>query len=873
MEAEQTHQAGNDMPTRSIIRLVELCVQHAWWTIVLALAVAAGAGTYAVRHFAIHTDVRDLISPDLPWAQRAQQYTQQFPQRGILVVLDAPTPEIAEQAAGKLADALAAHPDRFRAVSHPGSGSFFEQNGLLFLPPDAVKRITDGLIRSDALLGTLASDPSLRGTLEALSLVLIGVERGEIKLDDTVRPLTMAANAAQAALAGRPVSFSWRALASGQPLNSRDLRRFLQVEPVLDFTALEPGRAATDAIVQIAADLNLADEYQVRVRQTGFVPIGDDEFGTVKQNAGLNATLSLLAVALILWLALHSLRIMLAAAVSLFVGLAVASAVGLLMVGALNLISVAFFALFVGLGIDFGIQFSVRYRAERHDHPDLRTALHSAATKVGGPLALAAVATAVGFASFWPTAYRGLSELGQMAGVGMIVAFITSITLLPALLAVLKPPGEPRPIGFAALAPLDRFMERHRIPIVVITLLVVVLASPLLLFLPFDFNPMHLRSPKVESVATFLELKGDPQTGANAVEILAHDLAAADATARRISALPQVAQARTLSNLVPSEQDEKLKLIHEAAAAVDESLNPGELEKAPTDQEDIEALSSTANDLSKAAGDEQGPGPEAARRLSQLLSQLAEAEAPVRKRLEAAVVLPLRFSLDQLRSELKAQPVSVATIPPDLVREWMTADGHARVEALPKGDPESAETLRNFVDAVLAVEPDAIGPAVVLVEAGNTVVRAFILSGIFALSAIFILLWITLRRIGDVLLTLVPLLVAGIVTLELCVVFGLPLNFANILALPLLLGVGVAFKIYYIVAWRAGKTRLLQSSLTRAVLFSGMTTATAFGSLWVSSHPGTSSMGKLMALSLLCTMAAAVLFQPVLMGPPRTKKL
>jgi predicted RND superfamily exporter protein len=121
----------------------------------------------------------------------------------------------------------------------------------------------------------------------------------------------------------------------------------------------------------------------------------------------------------------------------------------------------------------------------------------------------------------------------------------------------------------------------------------------------------------------------------------------------------------------------------------------------------------------------------------------------------------------------------------------------------------------------------------------------------------------------DVLLTLIPLMVAGVVTLELCVVLGMPLNFANIIALPLLLGVGVAFKIYYIMAWRAGQTGLLQSSLTRAVIFSAMTTATAFGSLWLSSHPGTSSMGKLLALSLVCTLAAAVLFQPVLMGPPR----
>jgi uncharacterized protein len=144
---------------------------------------------------------------------------------------------------------------------------------------------------------------------------------------------------------------------------------------------------------------------------------------------------------------------------------------------------------------------------------------------------------------------------------------------------------------------------------------------------------------------------------------------------------------------------------------------------------------------------------------------------------------------------------------------------------------------------------------------------------VFALCAIALLLFVTLRRAADVLLTLVPLVVAGAVTLELCVVLNLPLNFANIIALPLLLGIGVAFKVYYIMAWRTGKTALLQSSLTRAVVFSAMTTATAFGSLWFSSHPGTSSMGKLMALALVCTMAAAVLFQPALMGPPRVARV
>jgi uncharacterized protein len=853
-----------------IVGIVDLCTQHPWWVIGLAAVLAAGSGVYAGTHFAIRTDTKMLVSTDLPWRQREERFLESFPQRQILVVIDAPTPELVEQATAKLAQALATRSDLIHSVRQTQGGNFFARNGLLYLPTDKVARVPDGLTRANALLETLAADPSLRGTLDALSLGITGVHLGELNLDDMTRPMTMAADTAENVLAGRPASFSWRALAGG-PAEPTDLRRFIEVEPVLDFMVLEPGRAATDAIAQTASDLKLGADYQARVRQTGRMPTDDDEFGTLKENAGLNAAVSLLAVLIILWLALRSARIIFAVAVSLLVGLAISAAWGLFLVGALNLISIAFFVLFIGLGVDFGIQFNVRYRAERHDYPELRTALHSTAVKVGGPLALAALATAVGFSSFLPTAYRGLSELGEIAGSGMIIAFVTSITLLPALLAVLNPPSEPHPMGFAQLAPVDRFLELHRIPVVVIIILVVVLASPLLFWLQFDFNPLHLQSPKVESVATFLELRKNPQTGANAIEIEAPDLAAANATAQRLSALPQVSQTRTLSDLVPGDQDEKLKFIHDAETAIDASLNPREVDRPPTDQQDIEASSTVADALSKVAGNNQGPGADAARRLSELLTQLAEADPLARMRAETAVTAPLRISLDLLRQELKPERITTENIPSDVAGEWVTTDGHARVQVLPKGDPEDTEVLRGFATSVLAVEPNATGPAVFLYEARNTVVRAFIEAGIFALSAIAILLWIALRRMGDVVLTLLPLLVAGVVTLELCAVFDLPLNFANIIALPLLLGVGVAFKVYYIMAWRAGKTALLQSSLTRAVIFSAMTTATAFGSLWLSSQPGTSSMGKLMALALVCTMTAAVLFQPALMGPPREK--
>jgi predicted RND superfamily exporter protein len=269
------------------------------------------------------------------------------------------------------------------------------------------------------------------------------------------------------------------------------------------------------------------------------------------------------------------------------------------------------------------------------------------------------------------------------------------------------------------------------------------------------------------------------------------------------------------------------------------------------------------------AGQEDGSGAAAARRLSGLLTALADGAAPGRAAAERAFVEPLRFDLDQLRLMLKPQKITLQSLPPELTRNWLAPNGSAKVQVLPKGDPNDDAVLRNFATAVLAVAPNATGAPVALLEAAKVVLHAFAEAGVLALISIAVLLWITLRRIGDVLLTLVPLILAGVVTLEISVLIGLSLNFANIIALPLLLGVGVAFKIYYIMAWRAGQTNLLQSTLTRAVLFSAMTTGTAFGSLWLSSEPGLSSMGKLMALSLIFTLAAAVLFQPLLMGPPR----
>jgi hopanoid biosynthesis associated RND transporter like protein HpnN len=411
-------------------------------------------------------------------------------------------------------------------------------------------------------------------------------------------------------------------------------------------------------------------------------------------------------------------------------------------------------------------------------------------------------------------------------------------------------------------------MERHRIPIIVGTAVISLGGLPLLYYLQFDFNPMNLRSPKVESVATFLDLRSDPNAGANAIDVLTRDLADARQTAERLRKVPEVNNVLTLDTFIPSDQEQKLGSIRALAKAVEPAFK-APARPAPSDEDNIAALNRGADALRKAAAGQSGPGAEAANRLAAVLAKIAAGDQALRERAAAAFAVPLRSALASMRQTLQADTITAENLPPDIKANWITADGRARVEAHPKGDANDNEVLRQFARAVLAAEPRASGGPISILESGHTVVRAFIEAGIWAFVSIAILLWIVLRRLTDVLLTLIPLVLAGVVTLEICVLIGLQLNFANIIALPLLLGVGVAFKIYYITAWRAGQTQLLQSPLTRAVMYSAFATATAFGSLWLSSHPGTSSMGKLLALSLVTTLAAAVLFQPVLMGPPR----
>jgi len=841
-----------------VARLVDLSVRRAALVIALSALAAVAATAYTATHFAIDTDTTNLISPDADLRRREARFDAAFPQQDqlILVVVDGATAERAAEGAAALAAALSPRKDVFGAVHRPDGSEFFRKNGLLFLPLEEVRAVTGQLIAAQPFLGALAADPSLRGVLDGLSMALEGVKRGQAELAALDRPLAALATSFEAAAEGRTAFMSWQALMTGRAPATRETRRFIEVRARLDYDALSPGAEAATLIRAAAKELKLTPENGVTVRLTGPIPLADEEFATLEEGAVPMALLMIALVVLTLWLAVNSVRIIAAILATLTVGLAITMGLGLWAVHTFSIISIAFVALFVGLGVDFAIQFSVRYRAERHAHRSLDEALVKAGRGVGAPLLLAAATTAIGFFSFLPTQYLGVAQLGLIAGIGMIVALALSITLLPALLKWAKPAGEKQEIGYRFLAPADIFIARHRRSILWGGLAAGLVCLGLSFFVRFDFNPLNLRSHKVESVSTLIDLTKDPQTSPYMANILRPHLGQARELAARLSKAPEVGGAITLASFVPEDQEEKLASIGDADMLLDLTLNPFATRPPATDADVAAAMTRTAEQL-RAVG---------ARNLADTLERLARGPAANRQRATAALVPDLRTMLDEVRGVLKAGPVTLESLPADLKSDWLTKDGEARIQVFPASNRDDSATLNAFNRAVLAVAPDASGGAISLQESGEIIMGAFVEAGLMALVVIVLLLAVALGSLRDIGLTLAPLLLAALLTIGTCVVVGLRLNFANVIALPLMLGIGVAFNIYFVMARRQGREKLLQSSLSRAVIFSAATTASGFGALWLSKHPGTASMGQLLMISLFWTLAASLVYMPALLG-------
>ncbi len=798
------------MLTNALLRAVSFSAHRPLAILLGAVLLTIAALFISATRFDMTTDTGELISAETDWRRNDAAVGKAFPQTGdaIVVVIDGKTPEVAEDAATRLAAALAADPKHFVRIRRPDGGEYFDRSGLLFGSVEDVREATQKLIDAQPLLGGLAYDPSLRGIAKSLATAASGAadDPADPAIADLALPLAKLETAISAKLDGKPAWFSWQQLFSTAKGDlAPPLRRIVLAQPLLAFEDLKPGEMAGDALHGHAAALGLDAAHGVSIGITGEVPLADEEFGSIEESMGLVGLLMGAAMLLTLWFATKSAKTVIAIALTILAGLAITLAGGLLAAGKLTLISVAFIPLFVGLGVDFGIQVSVRFNEERWAGAGLVEALEQAAAAIGAPILLAAAAIVLALGAFLPTDYVGIAELGIISGFGMIVALILNVTLLPALLVLLKPPAPEARVGFAAAAPLDRWLERNRSRVLwafVIAMLASIASLPLV---RFDFNPLNLRDPQAPAMKMLGDLIRDPARTPNTLAVLTPNMEAANRLAEKLGKLPEVRDALTLDSLIPADQEAKLPLIEDAALLLDATINPFDLAPPADDAATVAELLNAARELQRLNAANPGPTGVAAGKLAAAFGKLASASPEARSRVEQVLVPPLIVTLDKIRTSLQASAIARETMPPDMAADWIARDGKAMIQLVPQGNSADNATLERFVAAVRKVAPNATGMPVATQEAAHTVAGAFVLAGVLALVFVSLLLLAVLRSIREVAFTLAPVVLSGFLTLGSCVAIGQPLNFANIIAFPLLFGVGVAFHIYFVMAWRGGQ--------------------------------------------------------------------
>jgi hopanoid biosynthesis associated RND transporter like protein HpnN len=857
-----------------MVWLVDFSRRKAGWVLMSAFLLSAMCLSYTATHLYLDTDTAKMLDPNLPYRQLDLEIERAFPQLHelIVVVVESDTAERAEEVADEMATRLHETPTLYQSIYQPGKGPFFAQNGLLYLEIDDLWKIDERLTEAEPFLGTLSRDPSLRGLFSVMKQAFdepLSLANQELlaKIFEGISDII------DDQLEGKVSRPFWRKQLLDDAIEPQDIyRSFVLVKPRLDFTSLQVGAGGLANIRHLASQLQTEGPHGVRIRLTGPVALSDDELGSIPQGAGLATLLSFSLVFFILFTGLRSGRLVGAILVTIILGLAWTAAFATLAIGHVNVISICFPVLFIGLGVDFGIQFGMRYREELEKGKSHTPALQDAAIGIGPSLTLAAVTAAISFFSFVPTGYQGLAELGLISGGGMFIALFANLTLLPALLSLfpLKLPLKQEKNG--TLWWLGSWMVGHKRITLSITFFTLLAAGSLLPWVQFDFNPLHMTDPKLESVATFLDLLNDPKTTPYTISVLTGNLKEAETLADRLNQLDKVDKTVTLASFVPSEQEEKLAIIEEMNLVLQPITMPGDQIRPPTLEEQVQSLEAFQHQITQPGTREMGePFLRSMQRLDQTLTRLKTASGwpdLTLQKLQARLLTDLPKNLKRLRDLLSATPVNLEDLPEDIRDQYLTSDGRARVEVFPKHDLSDNIALRQFVQAVQTIAPQATDTPVALLAGGKVVVAACIQATIITLIGAIVILLAALSRIRDALFVLLPLIMATVLTVSCTVLINVPLNLANIIAIPLLFGLGIAFGIYLMLRKRSGLDfdTLFHSSTPRAVLFSALTTMASFGTLAFIDHPGTASIGLLLTIALSAALVCTLVVLPAIVA-------
>jgi len=856
-------------------------MRHAVLVIVLSILAATGALYYTINNLRINTYPGNVLSDKLPWRQDKLAYERAFPQfrDSIVIVLDAPTVDQARNAAAQLYRRLSEDSSHFEWIFYPPESRFFRENGLLFEDTEDLEKLSDHLAKVQPFLSEVSSDQSIRGTLNLLGRALREDKDAKLELGSV---LDRIAGALQGYLGGSATPMSWIEVMSGKDSKVEDKRVLMEIMPKIEYSSLAPGEDLMVSIRKTGEELHFA-ESGVTMRLSGAAALSIDELKSASVGAQMASLGSFLGVSLVMLVGLRSLWLVLSVQIGLVLGLIFTAAFAALFLGQLNLISVAFSVMYIGIGADYAIYLSLRYRELAARSESHRSALKRAVRHVGGSLEIGTLTTAIGFFCFIPTSYRGVAELGIISGAGMFISLFVTLAILPAFLGLRRPIRHLGPHAGHAQLPgffqeLLTFPLRYSRGVLVVCAIIAILAAVQLKFASFDQNPLNLQDPTAESVRTFRELLRDSRNSPWSLAALVKSPEEASAIKAKLEKLPVVDKVLTLDDFVPEDQDEKLELIDQLALTLGLQVDTTEAKPPPSPDEEAAALRQFLATLSAylAAHPDAADAPEGFRlevQLARLVERIQSLPEPARTealhRVSEVLLGSLGSQLRQLTDALKAHPVGIADLPEDFRERWVSKGGIQRVEIRPKEDLHDPEAMRQFVDQVRQVVPHATGVPVLFLESSDAVVQAFLQAFGYAIVAITLVLFLTMEKKIDVLLVLAPLLLASLLTGAAMALAGIHFNFANIIALPLVFGMGVDNCIHMVHRFRTAPPRdgiLLHTSTALAVVLSALTNISGFGNLAGSPHHGMASMGVMLTIGILATLVCSMIVLPALLA-------
>jgi hypothetical protein len=881
--------------------LVRLSTGRPTVTVAISLLLALLAVAYTLHALTFKTSPRALLPQNAGYVIRYGEYAREFGElEDVVVAVEAGSFEGARAYAVRLTEALRASATLFPRIAYRIDPARFEGRALLYLSTAELREIRDKIFDHQEFMESFAGDPSLARLLEGINTQIaaafvsnlfdIGLHEKDLPVDTRFLRVLLDQMVSRLERPG-PYRSPWETLFSFGDEPPQDSGYFLSDDKSLLFILVEippaqkgsfvGDQAAIETIRTAVAELR--PEFPgVQAGVTGAPALSNDEMTAAFRDSSIADVLAFALTLLVMVLAFARVGKPLLMLGVLAVTLAWSMGVVTLTVGHLTLFSVMFISIVVGIGIDYGIYYLFRYEEEIFLGRSLREALELSAARTGPGMLIGALTAAGTFFVLMLTDFRGVQELGFIAGMAILIAWAGMMTLFPALLVLVDRRHADRPRG---RQPRAHQLERLRVPfldrVVGFPRAVLTAAALLTAFsiwaaprVGFDYNVLNLQAKGTESVAWARRiLSSTGRSGFNGLSS-ASSLEELRAKQAAFEKLPSVSDTDSVLRVIPDDQAEKIAVIESFAPLVT-PIRVGR-----SSALDLDRLKQVLGDTKRRfdvvaaeAGDKLPAEVRAVREKTIAVMRLLERKS--RDSVEAALgYLQVQLYRDfvskfhGLQRNLNPTTVTQGDVPEEIRRKFIGQNGRFLLEVEPKVNIWEKAGATQFVRELRTVDPDVTGPPVITYEATVLMERAYLSGCVYAFVLVGGLSLLMIRRLRASLLGLVPMALGVLWTIGLMHVCGIDFNLANIWGLPLIIGTSAEFGLNVLLSHLEGQAHggpLVARSAVMGVTLNGLTTMVGFGSLMIASHQGIFSLGLLLTLGSACGLAAALIVLPVLL--------